>query len=186
MNTVMATRPVEIGPTGLQTARNVERLRTALGVSQRRLAEILTGMGRPMPTTALSKIERGERRVDADDLVAIAIALGVSPATLLLPPVADATLTQVTGVGQVPSRSAWDWADGVRPLLPFPTDVPGEAAKDSPLAYAQRARPEGRPAHSLPATEPSAAAGESGPFGECSREELIQLLDNVRAALFQR
>jgi len=182
----MATRPVEIGPTGLQTARNVERLRTSLGMSQRRLAEILTALGRPTPTTALSKIERGERRVDVDDLAAIAVALGVSPATLLLPPVADATATQVTGAGHVPSRDAWDWADGFRPLRPFPIDVPEEAAKDSALAHALRARPEGRRIQYVPAPEPTDSASGTSPFSECTREELIQLLDNVKAALLQR
>ena len=124
--TVMATRPVEIDVTGKETARNIERLRTQLGISQRQLAVRLTELGRPVPGTALSKIERGERRVDVDDLVAIAIALGVSPSTLLLPNVADDTEAKVTGAGTVTAKAAWDWADGISPLLPHPmTPTPG-------------------------------------------------------------
>ncbi|WP_308292509.1 helix-turn-helix domain-containing protein [Streptantibioticus ferralitis] len=114
----MATRPVEIGPTGKQAARNIERLRSMLSISQRQLAARLTELGRPTPSTALSKIGRGQRRVDVDDLVAIAIALGVSPSTLLLPAVADASKVEVTGAGTVTARAAWDWADGISLLAP--------------------------------------------------------------------
>jgi hypothetical protein len=38
-----------------------------------------------MTNTALSRTERGRRRCDIDDLVAIATALGTPPTTLLLP-----------------------------------------------------------------------------------------------------
>ncbi|MFI9269901.1 helix-turn-helix domain-containing protein [Kitasatospora sp. NPDC052896] len=179
----MATRPVEIGPTGLQTAKNIERLRTELGMSQRRLAEILTDLGRPTPTTALSKIERGERRVDVDDLAAIAVALGVSPATLLLPPVADASQTNVTGAGPVTTEAAWDWADGISPLLPFPVDEPDQAGEDGLLTHALRARPEGRRTRHLPPLATAEQAAGAGPFSQFTRVELVQLLDSLKAAI---
>ena len=182
----MATRPVEIGPTGLQTAKNIERLRTELGMSQRRLAEILTDLGRPTPTTALSKIERGERRVDVDDLAAIAVALGVSPTTLLLPPVADTSRTTVTGAGPVTTEAAWDWADGISPLLPFPVDEPdedGEDGEDGPLTHALRARPEGRRTRHLPPLATAEQAAKADPFSQFTRAELVQLLDNLKAAI---
>ncbi|MFH8990847.1 helix-turn-helix domain-containing protein [Streptomyces sp. NPDC017940] len=81
----MATRPVEIGPAGIQTARNIERLRMLRGLSQRRLAERCTALGRPLSNIALSRTERAHRRCDVDDLVTIATALGVSPIALLQP-----------------------------------------------------------------------------------------------------
>lgn len=171
--TVMATRPVEIDATGQQTARNIERLRTKLGVSQRRLAARLTEMGRPMPGTALSKIERGERRVDVDDLVAIAVALGVTPSTLLLPDVADGTEVKITGAGAVTAKAAWDWADGIRPLLPPPGDAEGGA-----LAHVLRTRPEGRRADRL-----VAPASQGQPLDRLTKAELIQLLDQLKDAL---
>jgi transcriptional regulator with XRE-family HTH domain len=171
--TVMATRPVEIDATGQQTARNIERLRTKLGVSQRRLAVRLTEMGRPMPGTALSKIERGERRVDVDDLVVIAVALGVSPSTLLLPEVGDDREVEVTGAGTVTAKAAWDWADGIRPLLPPPGGPEGGA-----LAHALRSRPEGRRADQL-----VAPGAEGQPLARLTRTELIQLLDQLKDAL---
>ena len=82
---VMPNRPVEIGPAGLHTARAIEHLRLVRGLTQHQLAARCTALGRPMANTALSRTERARRRCDADDLVALATALGVSPTTLLLP-----------------------------------------------------------------------------------------------------
>ncbi len=79
----MATRPIEIGPAGIRTARNIERLRLARGLSQQQLAERCTALGRPLTNTALRRTERARRRCDVDDLVTIATALGVPPASLL-------------------------------------------------------------------------------------------------------
>ncbi|MEU3072265.1 helix-turn-helix domain-containing protein [Streptomyces laurentii] len=81
----MPPRPLEIGPAGQATAHTIERTRTARGYSQRRLAARVTGRGRPMTFTALSRIERTVRRCDIDDLVAIAAALGIPPHALLAP-----------------------------------------------------------------------------------------------------
>ncbi|MEO3842755.1 helix-turn-helix transcriptional regulator [Streptomyces sp. B22F1] len=169
----MATRPVEIGPTGRQTATNIERIRTLLGLSQRQLAERLTNLGRPIPSTALSKIERGDRRCDVDDLVALAAALGVSPATLLLPPVADDTTTTVTGAGEVTTGHAWDWADGIQPLLP--------RENDGVLDHAVRTRPEGRRGDHLVAKGGASLA--PNPLGHLTMTELIHLLDDLKEAL---
>ena len=79
----MATRPVEIGPAGIQAARNIEHLRLARALSQQQLAERCTALGRPITNTALSRTERARRRCDVDDLVTIATALGVDPRDLL-------------------------------------------------------------------------------------------------------
>ncbi|MFI6935562.1 helix-turn-helix domain-containing protein [Streptomyces sp. NPDC050287] len=81
----MPNRPVEIGPAGLHAARAIEHLCLVLGLTQHQLAARCTALGRPMSNTALSRTERAHRRCDVDDLVAIATALGVPPATLLLP-----------------------------------------------------------------------------------------------------
>lgn len=78
------------------------------------MAERLGEIGRPILATGITKLEAGQRRVDADDLVALAIALDVTPNTLLLPSEpADVDLTPVTSAdfGEV-----WAWARGQRPL----------------------------------------------------------------------
>lgn len=49
------------------------------------LSEKLTALGRPIPPLGLRRIEDGSRRVDVDDLTSIALALDVSPISLLMP-----------------------------------------------------------------------------------------------------
>ena len=177
----MATRPVEIGPTGRQTAGNIERLRIAAKLSQRELAQRLTDLGRPTPSTALSKIERAERRVDADDLAAFAVALGVSPATLLLPPIADDTPVQVTAAGTVAARQAWDWADGQAPLR----NIPG-LTDTGALDHALRTRPAGRRADHLHLQLPGATTQSDRKAhisGDLSSSELARILDLLKEKL---
>ncbi|MGW5820409.1 helix-turn-helix domain-containing protein [Streptomyces noursei] len=79
----MATRPAEIGPAGIQAARNIERLRLARALSQHQLAERCTALGRPLTNTAVSRTERARRRCNVDDLVTVAATLGVDPRDLL-------------------------------------------------------------------------------------------------------
>lgn len=79
----MGTRAVERGPVADTVSESVRVRREELGLSQQRLAELLAEHGRPMQTTAVSKIESGDRRVDVDDLSALAEALEVTPAQLL-------------------------------------------------------------------------------------------------------
>ena len=52
-------------------------------MSLQELSDRLTQVGRPILPSGLSKIESGDRRVDVDDLVGIAAALGVMPDRLL-------------------------------------------------------------------------------------------------------
>ncbi|AKZ57102.1 hypothetical protein SAM23877_4057 [Streptomyces ambofaciens ATCC 23877] len=52
------------------------------------MADRVTALGHPMSNTMLSRIERAQRRCDADDLVAISEALLVSPLVLLQRPTA--------------------------------------------------------------------------------------------------
>ena len=110
---------------------NVQRLRESAGLTKKQLSE------RAIPPLGISRIEMGTRRVDADDLVALAVALGVHPAALLLPPTArthDFTASgeavpvtvEITGAGEVAARAAWEWAHGMRPL-PSDTDDPDRA-----------------------------------------------------------
>lgn len=80
----MAGRAIEIGDVGKQVSTVVAELRKRRGWDQKRLAELVTEAGRPMSASMVGKIEAGARRVDVDDLVALAFALEVSPARLLL------------------------------------------------------------------------------------------------------
>ncbi|MFE7980594.1 helix-turn-helix domain-containing protein [Streptomyces cellulosae] len=120
----MTTGRIEVGPTGRAVAANVKRLRKARGLSLRALSAELKARGRTLSADALNKIEngaepdgRGVRRVDVDDLAALAVVFGVSPAALLVPftPQLNDSVS-VTGAGAVPAIAAWEWATGRHPL----------------------------------------------------------------------
>lgn len=77
-NRYMPKHPTESAPARVRTVGAIERTRTARGLAQRELAGRVTVLGRPMSNTTLSRIECARRRCDVDDLVAVAVALGVS------------------------------------------------------------------------------------------------------------
>ena len=118
----MASNAVVAGPTAAQVAANVERIRKARQLHQKDLSVRLGEIGRPMLPTVISKIERGERRVDVDDLVALAIALNVSPAALLLPPEWDDSWVKLTPDHEVRAKVAWQWIEGRAPASKFGED----------------------------------------------------------------
>lgn len=83
------SRTSMIGPVGSTVIGNIERIRAARGISLNALSERLGAAGRPIGGTVLHRQSQGKRRVDADDLVAFAEALGVTVADLLEPPPAS-------------------------------------------------------------------------------------------------
>lgn len=89
----------------------------------------MRAIGRPLFPSAISKIENGHRRVDADELVALAVALDCTPNRLLIAPQAGDEEIQLTeGSTELPiggrvqtepsTRDAWRWARGTEPLHP--------------------------------------------------------------------
>ncbi|RZF08022.1 helix-turn-helix domain-containing protein [Streptomyces albidoflavus] len=84
----MPPRSLEVGSAEMQAARTIRILRAEQGFSQWQLAGRVTAPGHPMSNTMLSRIERAQRRCDADGLVVIAEALLVSPPMLLQRPTA--------------------------------------------------------------------------------------------------
>lgn len=101
---------------------NVARLRKARGLTLRTLADRLASTDRPLSHNAISEIERGARRVDVDDLMALAYALEANPNCLLVPPIntrnGEPEDVAVTGIpGRVPGVYLWQWLDGARPLF---------------------------------------------------------------------
>ena len=77
---------MEIGQVGRNVMNRVRQLRELQRLSHRELSARLRHFGRPILPSGISKIESGDRRVDVDDLVALAGALGVHPNTLLANP----------------------------------------------------------------------------------------------------
>ena len=99
---------------------NVKRLREHQNLGYIQLSRELDEVGRSIPDLGLRRIEAGDRRVDVDDLMALAVALGVSPATLLMPavhsvgPQDHVESTAVTF--PILARQLWGWLTARRPL----------------------------------------------------------------------
>jgi 8-oxo-dGTP diphosphatase len=113
----MARQAVEIGSIGKQLSANLARLRKDRHASYTELSGWLKRIGRTISAETLGKIERKERRVDVDDLVALAVALDTTPNRLLLPGSADdAEPVELTPEVTVSALDAWKWATGEEPL----------------------------------------------------------------------
>lgn len=63
--------------------RNVRCVREGQQLTYAELSKLMTVAGRPIPVLGLRRIERGERRVDVDDLMALATVFNVDPMLLL-------------------------------------------------------------------------------------------------------
>ena len=100
----METAP-KVGPVGKQVAENVKTLRSRIPV--RELSARLESLGRPILPSGITKIEQGARRVDVDDLVALADALDASPLGLLLP----------NAGGDVDQLEEWEQRGVLSPIL---------------------------------------------------------------------
>jgi transcriptional regulator with XRE-family HTH domain len=72
--------------TGAIVRWNIRRLREERRLTYAEVSRQLDGYNWPIPVLGLRRIERGERRVDVDDLTLLARVLGVAPAALLRPP----------------------------------------------------------------------------------------------------
>lgn len=115
---------MDLGPTGEQTRQRVKQLREMRRISYAELSRMLGELGRDIPPLGLRRIEAGERRVDVDDLVALAVAFGVAPTTLLMPDAADRKESvAATGTGERPAESLWKWLIADNPLKGSGRDV---------------------------------------------------------------
>ncbi|MEU3340695.1 helix-turn-helix transcriptional regulator [Streptomyces sp. NPDC006668] len=111
------------GPTSRHVAANVKRLREARGLSTTRLAAAVEELGQSIPATGITRIEKGQRRVDSDDLVALALALNVAPIALLLPPRWGSDTVELTPTVEVSAQVAWLWAQGEAPAAEAPSNT---------------------------------------------------------------
>jgi len=103
-------------PIAARVAANVRELRKARGLDLNATSDRMGALGRPLSLSGLSKVERGQRGVDVDDLVALAAVLNVSPLRLLLTPDASDDRISLTPKVSVPKRDAWQWASGEHQL----------------------------------------------------------------------
>lgn len=112
----MAEKRNPLGATGETVRANVRRLRKARNLGYAELARRLKATGRGIPELGLRRIEEGRRRVDADDLVALALALDVSPIALLMPLTVEADDVVSLETNRVTARQLWRWLTADMPL----------------------------------------------------------------------
>jgi transcriptional regulator with XRE-family HTH domain len=112
----MSGKTSDLGPTGEHVARAVRTFREARHLGYAELSRRLTKQGRTIPPLGLRRIEAGERRVDVDDLVALALALDVAPVALLLPADRDSYRPLVAGGEPYTWQHIWLWGTGLQPL----------------------------------------------------------------------
>lgn len=109
----MAGKEHALGATGREVMSNLKRARGEMAYAE--LSRRLATVGRPIPPLGLRRIEAGERRVDVDDLMALALVLNVSPLSLLLPHGQQSEAFDVGG-GRINNARLWKWALGEKPL----------------------------------------------------------------------
>lgn len=100
-----------IGRATVEVATVIESLRESAGMSLEALSHRLGELGRPIHTSGLSKLENGERRIDIDDLAAIAQALEVSIVRLVAHAgeLSDSEATGLIGREEEIDRTARFW-----------------------------------------------------------------------------
>ncbi|MEU6513592.1 helix-turn-helix transcriptional regulator [Streptomyces sp. NPDC046978] len=152
-----------MGPTACTVAENLRRLRDARGLSLRTLSQRVEEAGHALSADAINKIENGRllatgdvgpkhvRRADADDIVALALALNVSPLTLLLPPTAGNDRVTLTNSVTVTGRAAWSWAEGRQTASQTAADDTAAQHERQEAYEALALPPERRRLESLPA-----------------------------------
>src|ERR1700733_3069949 len=161
----MASIHKEPAPTARRVAAAVRRIRRGQGANTAEISRRLTALGQPIPDTSITKAELGTRRVDVDDLVPLAVALGVTPNTLLLPEVGylgSADTHLLTPAVSGTAEELWQWAQGERPLR---MNIPGSdewlGTENHPaLQFTLRTRPY------LTAPRAPGVSGREGPLRE--------------------
>lgn len=108
-----ASAAPKLGPTGMRVADNVIRCREDSAASLRDLSSRLADYGRPILPSGILKIEQRQRRVDVDDLFALALALDASPATLLLNQTGGGPVELTPGHFRT-AGDAWRWGTNGR------------------------------------------------------------------------
>lgn len=93
----------------------VKRLREEQRMPLTALADKLTELGTPIARLGLLRLEKGERKVDVDELAALAKALGVPPLLLILP-VGSEPETEILPGRVAETWRAATWFTGETPL----------------------------------------------------------------------
>jgi transcriptional regulator with XRE-family HTH domain len=134
----MAGKKSDLGPIGENVTQTLRKFREMRRFGYADLSRKLAQYGREIPPLGLRRIESGERRVDVDDLAALAVALNVSPLALLLP-MEDSRVLPADEDAHA-SDEIWRWGRGFSPLGTLPGE--GISDSDAPIfAFVQASNP---------------------------------------------
>lgn len=118
----MAGKESARGPTAATVSANITALRESQNLNYTQVSERLSDVGRRISAVGVRRIESGERRVDVDDLVAFALALRTSPATLLMPGITEAGPDDRVVIAEdgleLKANDVWAWLTAQRAIDP--------------------------------------------------------------------
>lgn len=137
------------GPVGARVARNINRRRDELKMSQRELALKVRQLNGAVPEAGsdpdvrstintISKTEKRNRRVDVDDLTVLAVALKTTPNWLMYheEPVSATAPMRIYGLQTLRQEAVLNWANGNKPL-----NWDGATATEGSFRFRQKQRP---------------------------------------------
>ena len=123
--TRMTSSERKTGVQGATVAANVKRLMEEQNLNSGSLARKIAEIDQPteladgtavkpakLADLAIRRIVAGERKVDVDDLVLLAYALGVAPVTLMQEPAPTAGSMVLTPIGPMNAGIVWAWITG--------------------------------------------------------------------------
>src|SRR5271166_1492627 len=113
----MTVKKIDLGPTGVTVAHNIRKRREHLRLGYTEVSKLLRDLGHTIAPLSLRRMEEGARRVDVGDLVAISIAMQISPLALLLP-IEGSRIVEKGD--QLEADRIWAWARGQQPLAGDP------------------------------------------------------------------
>ena len=123
--------------------QRLRKLRTDRHLTLSQLEARLAELGHPLQLSVLSKIEKGQRRIDVDDIVALGLALDVSPNMILLPDGARASSTvQLTSTRAMTEEEAWAWVTRDKPVREPGSELSVRSVGDLERGVALTARTE--------------------------------------------
>lgn len=139
------TRIKDLGPVGDTARYRIRKARESRGNTAVELSAMVRAIGRDLSPVAIRRIEFGARRIDVDDLVALAQVLDISPLALVLPfgesPGEEFATSEFNEERTL--ERWWKWAHGEEPLFPKMWESANDFRSWSvPSWYSERGLPE--------------------------------------------
>lgn len=153
----MAGKKTDMGPTGETVAGNITRIRQAQGLNYTDVSKRVAAAGREISPLAVRRIEEKQRRLDVDDLMAVSVALGVAPISLMNVDLEDPDEpVRATGIeAALTAKALYRWLQGE-------SELNAKQTSESWITYMIRAAPGWRRAQVAEGLRDLSAINEGG------------------------